>query len=120
MATFVTSADVDANTVYVVSYHTNVGHYADDQDAFANTGVDNGPLHALANGVSGGNGVYAYGSSSQFPSQIVGNENSETVVRLIAPEKFAHVAYGGRNLFLPVKKPVANPMYQILLALKNK
>jgi len=31
--------------------------------------VDSPPLHALANGVSGGNGVYGYGASSVFPTQ---------------------------------------------------
>ena len=31
--------------------------------------MDNPPLHALTNGVSGGNGVYAYGASSAFPNQ---------------------------------------------------
>ncbi|MFH1647732.1 MAG: phosphoenolpyruvate carboxykinase (ATP) [Chloroflexota bacterium] len=44
----------------------------------------------------------------------VGNPDSGTVVRLIIPEKFAHVAYGGRNLFVPVKKPVTRPDYQII------
>ena len=33
--------------------------------------------------------------------RIVGDENSGTTVRLIVPERFAHVAYGGRNLFIP-------------------
>jgi len=46
--------------------------------------------------------------------RIVGNEKSETVVRLIVPERFAHVAYGGKNLFLPVKKEVKEPAYQIV------
>jgi len=46
--------------------------------------------------------------------RVVGNESSETVVRLIIPEKFAHVAYGGGNLFIPVKRPVEKPSYQIL------
>lgn len=46
--------------------------------------------------------------------RIVGNENSETVVRLIVPEKFAHIAYGGKNLFIPVKRKVDKPTYQIL------
>ena len=41
-------------------------------------------------------------------------QNSDTVVRLIVPEKFAHVAYGGRNLFIPVKRPVKKPNYQIV------
>lgn len=46
--------------------------------------------------------------------RIVGNPNSNTVVRLICPVKFAHVAYGGRSLFIPVKKPVTKPDYQIV------
>lgn len=46
--------------------------------------------------------------------RIVGNENSNTVVRLIVPEKFAHIAYGGKNLFIPVKRKVDKPVYQIL------
>ena len=45
----------------------------------------------------------------------VGNENSETVVRLTVPEEFAHVAYGGKNLFTAVKKEVGQPDYEILM-----
>src|SRR4030043_1836414 len=44
----------------------------------------------------------------------VGNADSDTVVRLIIPEMFAHVAYGGGNLFIPVKRPVKKPNYQII------
>jgi len=65
---FSTPVAITANTVYVVSYHTNVGHYSADQNYFSSKGVDNAPLHALADGVSGVNGVYAYGSTSKFPS----------------------------------------------------
>jgi hypothetical protein len=65
---------VAANTVYVVSYHTTVGHYADDQNSFATAGVDNPPLHALQNGVSGVNGVYAYGAGT-FPNQGFNSSN---------------------------------------------
>ena len=46
--------------------------------------------------------------------RIVGNPKSETIVRLIIPEKFAHIAYGGKNLFIPVLKPVTRPDYQIV------
>ena len=46
--------------------------------------------------------------------RIVGNEDSETTVRLIVPEKFAHVAYGGKNLFILPKKEVKEPTYQIV------
>ena len=65
---FSTPVAITANTVYVASYHTNVGHYSDDVNYFAGKGVDSPPLHAPADGVSGFNGVYAYGSSSNFPS----------------------------------------------------
>jgi hypothetical protein len=60
---------ITANTVYVASYHTNVGHYSGDENYFAGRGMDSPPLHALANGVSGVNGVYAYGATSRFPNQ---------------------------------------------------
>jgi len=46
--------------------------------------------------------------------RIVGNYTSETVVRLLVPEQFAHVAYGGKNLFLPLKREVPKPAYQII------
>ena len=46
-----------------------IGHYAVNSAYFANAGVDNAPLHALANGIDGGNGVYAYGAVGTFPNQ---------------------------------------------------
>jgi hypothetical protein len=60
---------IAANTVYVVSYHAMNGHYSANLDYFATNGVDNGPLHALASGVSGSNGVYAYSSGTVFPTE---------------------------------------------------
>ncbi len=58
---------ISANTVYVASYHAPNGNYAADVQYFAGAGVDNGHLHLLQDGASGGNGVYAYGSGG-FPS----------------------------------------------------
>ncbi len=46
--------------------------------------------------------------------RIVGNENSGITVRLIIPERFAHVAYGGGHLFARPKRKVRNPTYQII------
>jgi hypothetical protein len=66
---FNTPVAVSANTVYVTSYFAPNGNYAGDNNFFANAGVDNAPVHLLQSGTSGGNGVYAYGSSSSFPSQ---------------------------------------------------
>ena len=65
---FSTPVAISANTVYVASYHTNVGHYSADINYFSLVGLDNPPLHALARGVSGGDGVYAYGATSAFPT----------------------------------------------------
>ena len=64
---FANPVPISANTVYVAAYHCNNGHYSADDNYFI-SGVDNPPLHALANGVSGPNGVYTYGASSAFPT----------------------------------------------------
>jgi len=64
--TFATPVAITANTIYVASYHTDVGRYAANGHYFA-SGVDNAPLHALADGVGGANGVYRYGSTG-FPT----------------------------------------------------
>lgn len=45
---------------------------------------------------------------------LVGSGNTNTTVRLIVPERFAHVAYGGRNLFIPLKQKLEKPTYQII------
>jgi hypothetical protein len=72
---FASPVAITANTTYVASYHTNVGHYSDDQNYFATSGVTNGPLSALANGIDGGNGVYLYGATSGFPNQTWNTSN---------------------------------------------
>jgi len=47
--------------------------------------------------------------------RIVGAKTSTTTVRLTVPESFAHVAYGGPNLFLPTDGAVAEPTYEIIM-----
>ena len=59
---------VTANTAYVASYFAPNGHYSANAGYFASSGVDNAPLHALADGVDGGNGTYAYGAGNNFPN----------------------------------------------------
>ena len=66
-ANFTTPIAIEANTTYVASYHAPNGRYAVDEGFFATAGVDNGPLHALRDGLDGANGVYAYGTFSVFP-----------------------------------------------------
>ena len=60
---------ITANTIYVASYHTNVGHYAGDRITLAPPGWKRAFARAAQNGISGFNGVYAYGAASNFPNQ---------------------------------------------------
>ena len=65
---FSSPVPITANTVYVASYHANGGDYSVDQNYFASSGVDNYPLHAIQDGVSGPDGAFGYGTTSVFPS----------------------------------------------------
>lgn len=59
---FSSPVTITAGTTYIASYHTS-GFYSSDPGLFANP-VTNGPLTAPA----AGNGVYAYGTNSLFPT----------------------------------------------------
>jgi hypothetical protein len=72
---FATPVAITANTVYVASYHTPVGHYSVNENYFANKGVDIPPLHALQDGVSGSNGVHVYSSTPAFPTASFASSN---------------------------------------------
>jgi hypothetical protein len=65
-AQFASPIPINPNVTYVVSYHTNSGHYSASGGYFNSAGFDNGTLHALSTTAAGGNGVYIYGVSS-FP-----------------------------------------------------
>ena len=65
-AAFDQPVEIDAGTTYVASYFAPAGHYSASSNGLA-PGVDNAPLHAVADSTSA-NGVYAYGSSSSFPT----------------------------------------------------
>jgi hypothetical protein len=64
--TFAQPVTVSAGVTYVASYHSN-GFYPVTQNFFANSHT-NGPLTAPSSALSGGNGVYAYGAGSLFPT----------------------------------------------------
>jgi methionine-rich copper-binding protein CopC len=74
-ALFATPIPISANTTYVVSYYAPVGEYAADAGYFTGKGVDSGPLHALADGVDGGNGVYKYATGGGFPGNSFSGSN---------------------------------------------
>jgi glucose/arabinose dehydrogenase/endonuclease YncB( thermonuclease family) len=64
---FTSPIAVSANTTYVASYHSN-GVFGYDLNSFSPSGREAPPLHVLADGASGGNGVYQYGGASAFPN----------------------------------------------------
>src|SRR5467141_2739413 len=64
-ANFSTPVAITANTVYVASYETPIGHWSVNWNYFATSGVNNPPLHALQNGAGNPDGVYA--SLGAFP-----------------------------------------------------
>jgi len=66
---------IDADTTYVASYHAPNGGYAATSGYFAGNGADSPPLHALADGVDGANGVYNYGPSGVFPTSTFNQAN---------------------------------------------
>ena len=73
--TFNSPVAITGGTTYVASYFAPSGHYAFDQAVFNTAGVDNAPLHALATGTDGGNGVYTYNEVSSFPSSTFNGTN---------------------------------------------
>ncbi|HYJ22158.1 MAG TPA: DUF4082 domain-containing protein [Solirubrobacterales bacterium] len=68
-ALFSEPVEIEEGTTYIASYFNPGGHFSATSAAFANGGLTNGDLHALDGATPGGNGVYAYGSSSLFPSE---------------------------------------------------
>ncbi|HEY3446513.1 MAG TPA: DUF4082 domain-containing protein [Myxococcales bacterium] len=67
-ALFSTPVTVQPGTVYVVSYFAPNGQYAGENGYFASAGRSAGPLYALRDGESGGNGVYLRSSTGGFPT----------------------------------------------------
>lgn len=63
---FAAPVAITPGTTYVASYHAN-GDYSADPNLFA-AAQTNGQLTAPSSSSSGGNGVYAYGGTSMFPT----------------------------------------------------
>ncbi|MEV0143919.1 MULTISPECIES: DUF4082 domain-containing protein [unclassified Nonomuraea] len=67
-AYFSSPITISADTTYIASYFAPSGHFSYTPQGFFNA-HNRHPLTALENGgVSGGNGVYAYGATNTFPS----------------------------------------------------
>ena len=67
---------ITAGTVYVASYFAPAGHYAGDGGVLRRRRAwTTRRCTRLQDGVSGGQGVYRYGSSSAFPTNTFNSEN---------------------------------------------
>jgi hypothetical protein len=64
---FTTPVSINAHTQYVATYYDSNGYYAGDNYGLTSN-MTNGPLTALSNNSSGGNGVYHYGAGIAFPT----------------------------------------------------
>ena len=62
---FSTPVAIQANTEYIASFSVGGGYFGVTTNFFTSAGVTNGPLEALSNSVSGGDGVY--NGSRPFP-----------------------------------------------------
>jgi hypothetical protein len=73
-AQFNGSVAIAANTTYIASYYAPQSHYPYTSGGLT-TQVDSAPLHALASGASGGNGVFAYAAGVQLPTSTFNDTN---------------------------------------------
>ena len=60
------AVNITANTTYIASYHTTSGHYSFNGNYFGSQ-FNNGPLHGLADGTSGGNGLWQTSAHAGIP-----------------------------------------------------
>jgi len=70
---FATPIQIEADSIYIVSYHTAGGRYSATSGSLT-TAFTNGTLTALGNESSGGNGLYRYGASG-FPNNTSNGTN---------------------------------------------
>ncbi|MBW9052600.1 DUF4082 domain-containing protein [Rhizobium mesosinicum] len=80
IAYFSNPVALTAGQTYTASYHTNTGHYSTTANYFVSN-VTSGPLTAPASG----NGVYAYGSNSLFPTSTFEQTNYWVDVMFTTP-----------------------------------
>jgi hypothetical protein len=74
-ANFPNPVAITANTLYVASYQTSVGHFSMDQGYFTTFGTDDSPLHASADTSRYANGLYVFSSSPAFPTNTLNASN---------------------------------------------
>lgn len=72
---------ISTDTTYIASYHhspavpSNPLGYPYDSGRFGASGIDNAPLHGLASGIDGGNGVFKVSAAPAAPTQSFNSTN---------------------------------------------
>jgi hypothetical protein len=94
--TFAVPVNIEPDTTYIASYHTDTGFYSADHNYFT-TSYTKEPLTAPSSDRVGGNGVYVYSADSAFPT------NSFQASNYWVDVNFIGASQGGSN------PPVANP-----------
>lgn len=108
-ALFDSPVAIAANTTYVVSYFAPQGAYSYTSGFFA-SGVNSNLLIAPDSATSGGNGLYAYGSSSQFPNQTYQAANYWVDVSFspVSAAADRHTSLNGQTLSVAAPGVLAN------------
>ncbi|WP_259400782.1 DUF4082 domain-containing protein [Microbispora sp. H13382] len=108
---FSPAISITAGTTYVASYLAPAGYYSADRYYFVNT-YTRGPLTALADAASGGNGVYLYTSANAFPNKTFQATNYWVDVlfdpdppQASARKALRHGRAGGRTGLAPAAGP---------------
>ncbi|MEZ5966822.1 MAG: DUF6605 domain-containing protein [Planctomycetota bacterium] len=84
---------ISANTTYVVSYFSASGDYVSTLNGLAQQ-VGTGFVRGLADGVDGGNGVFAYANAPTFPTQSFMASNYYADVVFYQPREARTEAFG--------------------------
>ena len=87
---FPSPVSINANTIYVISYHAPNGRYAINNGYFNSSGFSNGSLQAPSSASAGGNGVYRYGPSAFPNSTFNGGNYWVDVVFATSPSSSRH------------------------------
>jgi hypothetical protein len=111
-ALFQTPIPIEANTTYVVSYFAPQGNYSATPGQFASAGIDTPPLHALQDGVDGGNGVFLNSPTGGFPTQTINSTNYWVDVvfgdpTLAPPQVLSTTPAPGMLLIVPIQGQAA-------------
>ena len=106
--TFDTPVAITAGTTYVASYHAPNGNYSVDGGYFGGA-HQSYPLTAPADGSGGSNGLYAYGTTSAFPTGSAGSANYwvAPIITTTAPSGLTATMTEGAKTSLAMAAPAA-------------